>query len=205
MDPTTSEQLSTLTAPMEMQMSVKEENYRTAKSLSGIVMKVQTQINTRTNRNSKYKMCRFSLVNLCFCLNSVRQADRALQCMVFVESPSPGSWRDSPCETKGVTPKDDGSAAVHCECTEPGYVAVFLVKDDSGQLILMPQKPLFSRRLEYKLVRKHGFIPGTPATLNLHSKHRMALDFEKAVGEDETARERFCDIQKDQVSGAGSK
>ena len=39
---------------------------------------------------------------------------------------------------------------VHCECTEPGYVAVFLVKDDSGELILMPQKPIFSRILEYK-------------------------------------------------------
>ena len=25
--------------------------------------------------------------------------------MVFVETPDPGSWQDSPCETKGVTPK----------------------------------------------------------------------------------------------------
>ena len=42
MDPTTSEELKqgTLTAPMELQMSVKEENYRTARSLKGIVMKV---------------------------------------------------------------------------------------------------------------------------------------------------------------------
>ena len=28
-----------------------------------------------------------------------------LQCMVFVESPDPGAWQDSPCQTKGVTPK----------------------------------------------------------------------------------------------------
>ena len=27
------------------------------------------------------------------------------QCMVFVESPDPGAWQDSPCQTKGVTPK----------------------------------------------------------------------------------------------------
>ena len=42
MDPTTSEELKqgTLTAPMELQMAVKEENYRTARSLKGIVMKV---------------------------------------------------------------------------------------------------------------------------------------------------------------------
>ena len=25
--------------------------------------------------------------------------------MVFVESPDPGAWQDSPCQTKGVTPK----------------------------------------------------------------------------------------------------
>ena len=44
MDPTTSEELKqgTLTAPMELQMAVKEENYRTARSLKGIVMKVST-------------------------------------------------------------------------------------------------------------------------------------------------------------------
>ena len=42
MDSTTSEELKqgTLTAPMELQMAVKEENYRTARSLKGIVMKV---------------------------------------------------------------------------------------------------------------------------------------------------------------------
>ena len=42
MDPTTSEELKqgTLTAPMELQMAVKEENYRTARSLKGLVMKV---------------------------------------------------------------------------------------------------------------------------------------------------------------------
>ena len=42
MDPTTSEELpqGTLMAPMELQMAVKEENYRTARSLKGIVMKV---------------------------------------------------------------------------------------------------------------------------------------------------------------------
>ena len=34
---------------------------------------------------------------------------------------------------------------------------------------------------------------------------RMELDFEKAVGRDEAARESFCDIQKDQVAAAGPK
>ena len=101
--------------------------------------------------------------------------------MVFRESPSPGAWQDSPCETKGVTPKDDGSAAVHCECTEPGYVAVFLVKDDSGQLILMPQKPLFSRRLEYKLVRKKQ--AGTPATSFQQKLQRVRITLSYRFGD----------------------
>ena len=45
--------------------------------------------------------------------------------MVFVEAPDPGAWQDSPCETKGVTPKDDGSAAGRQFNRQFGLRAIF--------------------------------------------------------------------------------
>ena len=59
MDPTTSEELpqGTLMAPMELQMAVKEENYRTARSLKGIVMKVSNITGWEAKR---LKGCAFS-------------------------------------------------------------------------------------------------------------------------------------------------
>ena len=55
--------------------------------------------------------------------------------MVFVNE----EWSAAPCETKGITPLNDGTALINCDCRVPGFIAVFLTMDNKP-LVVMPQK-----------------------------------------------------------------
>ncbi|XP_059089873.1 uncharacterized protein LOC131885747 isoform X2 [Tigriopus californicus] len=52
-----------------------------------------------------------------------------LTCMVFQND----NWTSEFCETKEFVTKADGTATVNCDCSVPGYVAVFLVSSGSGE------------------------------------------------------------------------
>ena len=62
--------------------------------------------------------------------NSSKGDGFTFTCMVFVAE----QWDNGPCETLGITALGDGTAFINCECSVPGFIAVFLTKDNKPLL-----------------------------------------------------------------------
>ena len=82
--------------------------------------------------------------------NSSKDDGFTFTCMVFVEQ----QWDDSPCNTLGITALGDGTAFINCECSVPGFIAVFLTKD-SKPLLQMVQA--FASEKEVRFTIKEDY------------------------------------------------
>ena len=82
--------------------------------------------------------------------NSSKDDGFTFTCMVFVEQ----QWDESPCNTLGITALGDGTAFINCECSVPGFIAVFLTKD-SKPLLQMVQA--FASEKEVRFTIKEDY------------------------------------------------
>ena len=60
-----------------------------------------------------------------------------IQCHVYVDD----TWTSGPCTTTGLTMAPDQTLSAHCDCSVPGYIAVFLTLG-SAPLMQMQSAPV---------------------------------------------------------------
>ena len=56
------------------------------------------------------------------------------------------------CNNSGITPLGDGTANVNCDCSIPGYITVYLVKDDKTKqpLLEMTETFAFNKYIQFR-------------------------------------------------------
>ena len=66
------------------------------------------------------------------------------QCHVFIDD----AWSSGPCETTELSVSPDNTLSAHCECSVPGYIAVFLTQD-SKPLLQMQSTPALNKTIVF--------------------------------------------------------
>ena len=76
--------------------------------------------------------------------NTTKRSGYEFKCHVFLED----SWTASPCTTTGISPSGDDTALINCECSVPGYTAVFLTLNNAP-LAIMPNVAAQNRTIRF--------------------------------------------------------
>ena len=76
--------------------------------------------------------------------NSTRRAGYEFRCHVFVEE----AWTAGPCNTTSLSLAPDNTVSANCDCSVPGYIAVFLTLG-SAPLMQMASTPVQNKTIAF--------------------------------------------------------